>query len=142
MDINAMLSEYRKGFGLVREGVKKEATAAPVQGPQSHWDTALTIPQGNVSPGWGARVELPEELPDYRDERDVGDAAMNQANFQQYIGEHPFAVSKGDEIADMIEELSQMVQDPENPLTYEDAERMYTEKFTKMYEGWEMGGDE
>ncbi|MGL5583749.1 MAG: hypothetical protein ACRDCE_22780 [Cetobacterium sp.] len=141
MDINAMLSDYRKGFGLVREGANK-AQEATVQGSQSHWDTALSIPQGNVQPGWGNRVELPEELPDFYDERDVKDPAMNQENFKAYIGEHPFAIQKGQQIEDMIRELSEMVQDPENPITYEDAERMYTEEFTKMYEGWEMGGEE
>lgn len=139
MDINAMLKEYRMGFGLVREGGAKEAAAANPAGG-SQWDTALTLPTGDVKPGWGARIEMPEELPSFQDERDQGDPAINQENFKAYLQEHPFAMQKGGDIEELIKELSSMVQDEENPLTYEDAERIYTEEFSKMYGDWEMGG--
>lgn len=137
INIRAELSNYRKAYGLVRDEMKKEKNP-----DAALWSQDQVIPTGEVQAGWGARMEMPEELPDFRDERVTGDEAMDAQNFQAYMQEHPFAQQEGDKLADMVEELAKMVQDPENPMTLDEAIQEYTQTFEQAYGNWERGGSE
>lgn len=135
INIRAELSNYRKAYGLVRDEAKKEKE------PDSGlWSVEQVVPQGDVQAGWGARMELPEELPDFRDDRVSGDEAMDAQQFEQYLGQHPFAQQEGEEMMAMVEELSKMVQDPENPMTLDEAMAEYTKMFEGKYDTWNQGG--
>lgn len=135
INIKSELSNYRKAFGLVRDEAKKEKN--PDAGI---WSMDQVIPQGEVMPAWGSRIELPEELPDFRDERVSGDEAMDAAEFEGYLQQHPFAQEEGEDMMAQVEELAKMVQDPENPMTLEEATAEYTRMFEQKYDKWNQGG--
>ena len=135
INIKSELSNYRKAFGLVRNEVKKEKNP-----DSSLWSMEQVVPQGEVMAGWGSRMELPEELPNFSDERVTGDANMDAQNFQAYLEEHPFAQKEGEKLLGMVEELSKMVQDPENPMTMEEAMAEYTRAFEQSYDQFNQGG--
>lgn len=135
IDIKSELSNYRKAFGLVREDIKKEKN--PDAGL---WSMDQVVPQGEVMPAWGSRIEMPEELPDFRDERVSGDAGIDAQEFEAYLQQHPFAQQEGEEMMAQVEELAKMVQDPENPMTLEEATAEYTRMFEQKYDKWNQGG--
>lgn len=135
INIKSELSNYRKAFGLVREEVKKDKN--PDAGL---WSMEQVVPEGDVQAGWGSRIEMPEELPNFADERVSGDEAMDAQNFEAYLQEHPFAQQEGEELLSMVEDLSKMVQDPENPMTLDEAMREYTLAFGQKYDQFNQGG--
>ena len=135
IDVKSELSNYRKAFGLVRDEMKKKITP-----DEAMWSTEQLVPQGEVQAGWGARMELPEELPNYADERVTGDPAMDAQNFEAYLAEHPFAQQEGEKLVKYVEELSKMVQDPNNPMTIEEAMAEYTSAFEQSYDKYNKGG--
>ncbi|MGL5964465.1 MAG: hypothetical protein ACRCZ2_08755 [Fusobacteriaceae bacterium] len=136
INIKSELSNYRKAYGLVREDVKKDKNPN-----EAIWSQEQVIPEGNVQPAWGARMELPEELPTYSDERVSGDPAVDAQAFEEYLGQHPFAQEKGEDLLKMVEELSKMVQDPSNPMTLEDAMAEYTSTFKQGFDEYSKGGN-
>lgn len=137
INIKQELSNYRKAYGLVQNEAKKEKNP-----DAALWSQEQVIPQQEVQAGWGSRMELPEELPNFYDERVTGDEQMDMQNFEGYLAQHPLATEQGEGLLKMVEELSQMVQDPENPMTLDDAMAEYTRKFASAYEEFERGGKE
>lgn len=137
INIQAELANYRKAYGLVENELKKKTNP-----DQAIWSNEQLVPGMAVSPAWGSRMELPEEAPNYFDERVSGDPIQDEQAFEQYLGEHPFSTGKGDELIDMIKELSDMVKDPDNPMTMEQAMAEYTARFSKAYDEWEQGGQQ
>ncbi|MGL5581052.1 MAG: hypothetical protein ACRDCE_08835 [Cetobacterium sp.] len=137
VNVQAELSNYRKAYGLVQNELKKEKNP-----DQAIWSPEQLVQQGGTMAAWGSRMEMPEELPNYFDDRSTGDPVMDEQNFQAYLAEHPLSTEKGDELIEMVKNLSEMVKDPENPMTLEDAMAEYTQRFTKAYEDWEKGGQQ
>lgn len=131
------LNEYRKAFGLVRGDMKQEMN------PEIDvWGARLNVPEGKVGPAWGGRLSLPEEMPDFHDSRIYGNKEIDQKNFEAYMYEHPFTQQYGERIRDLAYELQQMVNDPENPMTLQEAEQAYTVEFGKLMEKFNSGEEE
>lgn len=141
MSFREELNKYRKSYGLVRDNIKQKEEAAAANA-DSAWAPQTNIPDGEIAPAWGARVDLPEELPNYMDDRVSGNQEIDTESFKAYMSEHPFAQQQGDKVADLVEELSKMVQDPENPMSFEEAQSIYAQEFDKLYSGWEQGGSD
>lgn len=128
------LNEYRKAFGLVRGDMKQELNPE-----MDVWGARLNVPEGKVSPAWGGRLALPEEMPDFRDSRIYGNPEIDQQNFEAYMYEHPFTQRYGERIRDLAYELQQMAHDPENPMSQQEAEQEFTVAFGKMLDEFENG---
>lgn len=135
IDLKTELSNYRKAYGLVREEMKKEKNP-----DAAVWSQEQVIPQNNVQAAWGARLEMPEELPNFADDRVTGDEMMDAQNFEGYLAQHPFAQQEGEKLMGFVEELASMVQDPNNPMTMEQAMAEYTSTFEQAYDKYNRGG--
>lgn len=131
--LSSMLSDYRKAFGLVREEEKQNNKKNDI------WGGAFEVPKGDVGPAWGSRIEMPEELPNYRDDRDSGDPEINKREYEAYMSSHPFVQQYGPKLEKMVSELAEMTKDPKNSMTIEEAQATFLKYFGKMADAWESG---
>lgn len=139
MSFREELNEYRKAYGLVQQNVSAKMGGSQEQDPWSVQQQPQ-IPDGYVAPAWGDRIELPEEIPTFVDDRFTGNDEQDMADFQQYMNEHPFVQQEGAKLEQFTKELSDMVKDPNNPMTLEEAVKIYTQQFSAAYDEWNYGG--
>lgn len=138
MDFKTELAQMRQRFAQSEAQIKQEVKGEAVEPamPESIWADEIEMPtpgMGMQSPEvFSGEVEMPNVLTD-TDGRFTGDPEQDNMAFQQYMMEDPMMKQYGPEMEALLEEIVEQVNDPENPLTEEEAQKLFLEMMEEQF---------
>lgn len=140
MDFKQELAQFRQSFAQreaqIKQEVRGDAVPADSMTPDAIWGDEIDMPtQGYGIPtpeAFAGDIEVPDVLTD-RDDRWGDDDEMNSQAFQEYMANDPMMVEHGDAMEALLDEVIAQAQDPENPMTPEEAQQVLIEMMTEQF---------
>lgn len=146
MDFKSELEEFRKRFKKNREEAKEirsgyedeaEEFEEDEAGAGLTWADEVDVPQPGMGMGpdpeeFGEDVDVPEPLSNF-DPRFTGNADADNEAFMQYMMNDPVFQKVGPEMEAILEEVIAQASDPENPMTKDEAARVFLEMMEEQF---------
>lgn len=135
MTYEEQLAQYRQQFAMKEAQSQEEASVE--QAPKAIWADEIEMPQ--MGPGmpmqeevFAGDVNVPEILSD-ADPRFSGNQEADTQAFQEYMMNDPMMQQYGPEMEALVEELIAQATDPENPMTAEEAQKLFLEMMEEQF---------
>lgn len=130
-----MLQQYSHEYAKLRKHVEQKDQP---QEPQVRWYEDIIKPDQGMDEGKPSFIDAEnfnsnDVILHERAEGNTGDQQIDRNQALQKVMSHPVMMEYGDQIEELIEELVKQVQDPDNPLTEEEAQSLFIEMMNSEY---------
>lgn len=138
MDFSSTLAGFRQQYSQNRAKYKQEASqpeAVEVTQPEAMWADEVQMPMAgapSMDTFSTGDVDVPTVLTDL-DDRFTGDPEVDKQAFMELLQSDPTVQQYGPEMEALLEEIMAQMQDPENPMTAEEAQRTFVQMMNEQF---------
>lgn len=138
MDFSSALAGFRQQYSQNRAKYKQESAqpeAVEETQPDAVWADDVQMPTAggpSMETFAGGDVDVPTVLTDL-DDRLTGDPETDKQAFMDFMQNDPLIAQHGPEMEALLEEIMAQMQDPENPMTPEEAQSVFVQMMTEQF---------
>lgn len=127
---------YRKAYGLEVKGTKKdeEANGADALAGDLYGDINAPVEENPQAPmSLEDEMQVPGQSMLGRDSRFSGDEEADKRAYEDYLNNDPIIQQYGPQMEELLDSIIQQMQDPNDPMTEEEAKQYFAEQMDKNY---------